>query len=117
MVPTVAAGRAAVQGHEVEIGAETANRDAAAFAVHAIDGHAGDSLQRFSEVRVREFADVLGRDRIDDTGRILLDVHRRFQAAADTGDDDFLQLVRLLVLLGERRVDEHHATDDGEECL
>src|SRR4029077_13181577 len=58
---------AAVQGHEVEAGAEAAHRHRSAFAVYTVDGYTGDALQRLGEVGVRELADVLGRNCIDDT--------------------------------------------------
>ena len=56
----------AVQGHQVEAGAEATHRDGAAFAVHTVDGYAGDSLQRLGEVGVGELADVFGRNCVDD---------------------------------------------------
>src|SRR6185503_20588446 len=41
-----------IQAHDGEVGAETAHGDAAAFAVLAVDGDAGQALQRFREIRV-----------------------------------------------------------------
>ena len=56
----------AVEQHEVVVGADAAHRDLRAFAVDAIDRHAGDALQRLGEVGIRELADVLGDDAVDD---------------------------------------------------
>ena len=70
---------AAVQCDEVELRAETARRDLRAFAVTAIDRYAGDALQRLSEVGVREFADVLSVDRVDDADRIALGLIEAFK--------------------------------------
>src|SRR3546814_4588662 len=64
------------------------------FAVLAVDRDAGDALQRFGEVGVGEFADILGRDGIDDALRIALDIGRCRKAGADTGDDDHIAVGR-----------------------
>ena len=106
---------AAVQGHQVEAGAEATHRYAAAFAVHTVDGYTGDALQRLGKVGVRELADVLGGNCVDDAGCVALDIHRCHQAAADTRNNYFFEFVGLF--LGEYRVDEHCTTNDGEQCL
>ena len=77
---------AAVEQHQVEVGADAAHGDLRAFAHRAVDRHAADALQRFGQVGVGELADVLGDDAVDDALRIALEVHRRDEAAADAGD-------------------------------
>ena len=73
-----------------EIGRKAAHVDRAAFAAVAVDLHAGDALERFSKVEVREVADVFGADRIHDTGLVALDRNGLLQALAEAGDDDRL---------------------------
>jgi putative protein kinase ArgK-like GTPase of G3E family len=53
-----------------------------AFTVAAIDRHAGDALQGFSQVGVRELADVFCVDRVDHASCIALRFHRSLQASA-----------------------------------
>ena len=60
---------AAIERDHVELRAEAARGDLRAFAIAALDRDAGDALQRFGQVGVRELADVLGADRIDHAGR------------------------------------------------
>src|SRR5690606_29754261 len=67
---------AAVEGDQVETRAEATGGDLGAFAVTTLDRDAGDALQRFGEVGVRELADVLGADCVDHPGGVALDVHR-----------------------------------------
>ena len=52
----------AVEADAREVAAEAADGDLASFAVVAIDGDAGQALQRFGEVGVGEVGDVLGVD-------------------------------------------------------
>src|SRR5205085_11423864 len=79
---------AAIDRHQVELGTEAANGDVASFAVATLDRHAGDALQRFRQIDVGELADLFGRDRVDDTGRIFLDVAGLLKTRPDSGDDD-----------------------------
>src|SRR5690606_13537567 len=79
---------AAVEGDQIEARAEATRGDLGAFAVAALDRDAGDALQRLGKVGVRELADVLGADRVDDTGGVALDVHRVLEAVAQPRDDD-----------------------------
>src|SRR3546814_4213429 len=51
----------------VEFRTEAAHRHEGALATRPVDRNAGDTLQRFGYVRVGQFADVLARDRIDDS--------------------------------------------------
>jgi hypothetical protein len=81
---------AAVQRDHVVGRAEAAHGDLRAFAVGAVDRHARDALQRFRQVGVGKFADVLCRDRVDDARRLALDRDRALQAGTDTGNNDFL---------------------------
>ncbi|MNN56567.1 hypothetical protein D3C81_1715070 [compost metagenome] len=87
---------AAVDGHRVELGSKAAHRDEAAFAAVAVDGHARDALQGFRDVLIRQFAQVLGGDRVDHANGVALDVDRLLLAGADAGDDDFVHRGRVL---------------------
>ncbi|MNU81323.1 hypothetical protein D3C71_709810 [compost metagenome] len=78
---------AAIEQHQVEVRADAAHGHLGAFAAGgAVDRHAADALQRFGQVGIGELADVLGDDAIDHALAVALEVHRRCQAAADTGD-------------------------------
>src|SRR5690606_30316116 len=81
--------RATVQGHQVEAAAEAADRDLRAFTVIAVDGHAGNALERFRQVGVGELADVFRGDRVDDAAVAALDLDRLLDRGANTGDDNF----------------------------
>src|SRR5690606_36999429 len=67
---------AAVERDQVVTRSETARGDLCAFAVAALDRDTGDALQRLGQVGVRELADVLGADGVDDAAGIALDAHR-----------------------------------------
>src|SRR5690606_20340673 len=122
---------AAVEGDQVVTRAEASRGDLGAFTIAALDRDAGDALQRLGEVGVRELADVLGADRVDHPGGVALDVHRVLETVAQAGDDDGVEvgriarrrlgllrgLFRLLRVLREYRIDDQHATDEGEHCL
>ena len=69
-----------------EAAAEAPHGDLRAFAVAAIDRHAGDTLQRFRQVGVGELADIFGRNGIDHTARIALDVDRAIKAGVNWFD-------------------------------
>jgi hypothetical protein len=75
----------AVQAHAREIAAEAAHRDAAAFAVVAVEGDTGEALQGLGEVRVGEVGDVLGIDGVLHHRGVLLDVDGVAQRHAVTG--------------------------------
>ncbi len=49
---------AAVQGHQVKLATEAANRNLGALALDAVDGHAGNALQRFGQVGVGELTNI-----------------------------------------------------------
>ena len=66
-----------------------------AFAIAALDLHAGDALQRFGGVGVGQLADVLRLYRVDDLVGIALDRLRRADALAHAGDDDIGWTIRL----------------------
>src|SRR5690606_7168251 len=87
---------AAVERDHVVAGAETARGDLGAFAVAALDRDAGDALQRFGQVGIGELADVLGADRVDDTGGVALDPHRVLEAVAQARDHDRVERRRVL---------------------
>src|SRR5690606_28728649 len=99
---------------QVELRTEAAGGDLGALAVTPLDRDAGDALQGLREVGIRELADVLGADRVDDARRVALDVHRLVQRAAQAGDLHGVQLGGLLRILRERGIDHDHAADDGE---
>jgi hypothetical protein len=86
---------AAVQQHQVELGAEAANRDPRAFTKAPVDRHAGDALQRLGKVGIGELADVDGGNGIDDADGVALGVHRLAKAGADAGDDDVFRRSRV----------------------
>ena len=92
---------AAIDQHARELRTETPDRNLGALAAHAVDGDAGDALQRLGEVLVRELADVLGDERVHDVVRVAFHVEGLAQAAADAGDDDFLDDGVVVPLLGE----------------
>ena len=75
---------AAIQQHEVEIGAKTTNRYLGAFTAFAVNGDTGNTLKRFRKVAVWKVAHVFSRNRIDNTRAGALDVCRLLQAFADT---------------------------------
>ncbi len=79
---------AAVEQHGVEGGAEAAHADRLAFAIAAVDRDAGNALQRLGDIGVGKFPEILGRDGVENAGRIALYGGGRFDAAADAGDDD-----------------------------
>ena len=94
---------------------QAAHEDAAAFGrqtggvaggVGALQGDAGNALQRLRHRTVRQGADVHGGHRIDDDLGILLDGLGRAKLGANAGDDHFIDrggVVRLgRILLGER---------------
>src|SRR5690606_28383289 len=92
----------AVQADAGELRAETAHRDRAALAGVALDRDAGNALQRFGEILVGEFGDVLGDDHVHRAGRVALLVERLVERGAQAGDDDLVaargRVARLLRL-------------------
>ena len=54
---------------------------------------ARDALHGFSEIAVREFADVFGNDAVDRRGRVTLLAERGIQGAAKAGDDHLFELL------------------------
>jgi len=117
---------AAVIGGEdvtaIELGAhlgQATDGDGAAFAVVARDLDAGDALQRFGDVVVGQFADVLSHDRIDDLLGILFDLLGTGHAAAGTRHLDGVQLgrgIRVLdiALLGHHLPGDQHRNADRQ---
>ena len=77
-----------------QIGQAT-HRDARRFTAAAGHRHAGDALERGGSEGVGQLADILGDDRVDDALGLALDPLRSLEAAAQTGDDD-----RVLILRG-----------------
>jgi hypothetical protein len=105
-----------VQRDHVELRAEAARGDGCAFTVATVDRHAGNALQGFGQVCVRELADVFGVDRVDHAYCIALGLHGSLQASAQTGDHHLFELLARL-FLSEHWIDEHCATSNGEQCL
>ena len=54
-------------------------------------GEAGQAGNRLGDAHGGQLADVFGGDRLDDRGRVLLDVDRALDAAADAGHGDLVQ--------------------------
>src|SRR3546814_5490823 len=65
-----------------------ADIDGRALARVALDLHARNALERVDDRDVGQLADILGRDRIDDRGRLTLEIDRLFLRSTDAGDDD-----------------------------
>ena len=87
---------------------QAAHGDARRLAATARHRDARHARQRARREGVGELADVLGDDRVDDAVRRALDRLRRFEAAAQAGDDDFAVVGRgrlLLVGIGGGGVD------------
>ena len=78
----VAGECAAIDQHVVERRSKAAHGDEPAFTAAAIDRNARNTLERFGNVCVGEFAKVFGADGIKNTVRIALDASRTAQAAA-----------------------------------
>src|SRR5690606_33551861 len=77
---------------------------------------AGNALQGFGDAAVRQGADVLGGDRVDDLLGVLLQVLRAHEAAAQAGDLHRLQLDRRIgarVGVAVLRVGAGARQDDG----
>src|SRR5690606_14586669 len=58
----------------------------------ALRGESGQARERVGDRHVRQLADVLGRDRLDDGGGGALGLDGVLDAAADAGDGDAVQL-------------------------
>ena len=111
---------ATVQEHEVEVWPEPPHRYPRPFAAFAVDGDAGDALQRLGEVAVGEVADVLGGDGIHHAVAIALEVHRLLQALTEPDDDHLFErprhrrIVRTSLLLRGRFLRGGESPRDGE---
>jgi hypothetical protein len=103
----------AVEAGGLEIAAEAANRDRAAFAIVAVDRDSGQALDRFGEVGVREVGNVLGGDRIDDLVRAALLAQRVLERGAEAGDDDVLAGRFLLGRIGRGGAVRHRLLSGG----
>ena len=58
------------------------------------DLHARHPLQRRRSGVVRELADVVGDDRVDDQVGVLFDLRRSLETGAQSDDHDLLELAR-----------------------
>ena len=121
----------------VEFGAdevETTNDDARTFdgevigvvrTGEAVDGDAGQPLQRFGDRAVGKRADVFGGDGIDDGVGITLDVLSGRERLPDTGDDDDIGIVRgrhlffrlRILRVGGLRDEQPAKGDAGRTCF
>jgi hypothetical protein len=85
-----------------EAGAGAAQADAVGFVEAALvrgggtDVHAGQALQGVGHVMRRQLAHVLGGDHLQARVGLALGVQGAFHRTADAGDDDRVQLGRLL---------------------
>src|SRR5690606_8064506 len=82
---------AAVEGGGGEVAGEAADVDLGGAAALALRGQAGQAGDGFGDARVRQLADVLGGNRLDDRSRGLLGVDRLLDAAADAGHGDAVE--------------------------
>ncbi|KAG0771408.1 hypothetical protein G6F22_016500 [Rhizopus arrhizus] len=111
---------ATVQQHQVVVRADAAHGHLGAFAAGGtVDRHAADALQRFGQVGVREFADVLGDDGIDHAGLATLDVQGFLDAGAVAGDIHRVQVGSGLLLGGRvcRQGQCNAHRQQGNRCL
>src|SRR5690606_25109192 len=83
---------AAVERGGGEVAGEAADVDLGGAAALALRGQAGQARDRFGDAGVRQLADVLGRDRLDDRGGGLLGVDGPFDRGTDAGNDDAVEL-------------------------
>ena len=83
--------RASIQKHCVEFRSKTTNSNELTFATAAVNRDTGDPLQGFSNVGVREFADVFRGDRVDNLVGVSLDIEGGFQAPANAFDGNGLE--------------------------
>ena len=100
-----------------EVGAVAAHGHADAFAeIAAVERDAGHARNRFAHVAVGEGADVLGDDRIDRGGRVLLAVDARLLRGA-RGDDLHLRDLAFIGLGGILRIlrERHVARDERRD--
>ncbi|MNE34907.1 hypothetical protein D3C80_1286450 [compost metagenome] len=114
----VVAGRdhlAPVQQGGGEVRTQAADRDQLAATVQPLHRHAGQAGQGFGDRHVRQLADVLGRDDLDDRGVVGLGRNRGLDRAADASHDDFVDLGRLLVARGRALRLGHAAQRQGED--
>ena len=102
---------AAVEQRRGEVAREAADVDLLRTVAEALRGQAGQARQRVGDRHVRQLADVLGRDRLDDGGGRALGVDRVLDATADARDLDTVEgdgvglwRVRLLGRRGGLRV-------------
>ena len=91
---------AAIEQGGGEVRRQAAHADHLGAAGHALGGQAGQAGDGFGDAHVRQLADVLGRDGLDDGAGITLDRDGALDAAADAGDVDRIQLHGGLVAIG-----------------
>ena len=93
---------AAIEERGGEVRRQAAHADDLRATRHALRGDAGQARNRFGDAGIRQLADVLGGNRLDDRGRFLLDVDGALDAAADAGHHDGVEVLRIVLLLRRR---------------
>ena len=87
---------AAVERGAGEVAGKAADIDLGGPATLPLRGQAGQAGDRLGDGGIRQFADVLGRHRFNDRGRLLLGIDGVLDAAADAGDRDRLEFLHRL---------------------
>ena len=92
----------AVERDEVKVSAEAADRDGGALTALSLNRNAGDALQCLRQVGIREVADILGGNGVNNAAGVTLGIHRSLEARANAGDYHFFNhlLVGDLILSG-----------------
>src|SRR3546814_634210 len=109
----------AVDGIVVEVRRDAADRDIASLTLVVLDADAGQPLDHLGDVAVGKLADLVGRDDINNTDGIALDLDRTFLLRALPRDDDRFAFVGRRQILGENRrgCEQCKSADTGEAKL
>ena len=100
---------------------QAADADVQAFAVDvAVDLDAGDAGQRFGDIGVGKLADVFGKDRVGEAGRLALGIGLILQALAVTGYHHRVEIgrdrIRRRGLSGRRLFLRETRSGDAGQC-
>jgi hypothetical protein len=106
---------AAVQQRRGEARVGAAQTDGRRTALGALRGEARQARDGFCDARVRQLADIFGRDRLDDAARLALRLDGAHDTGANARDDDFLEF-RVVLRGGERRRGEHRCDGGGQSA-
>src|SRR5690606_39394083 len=74
-----------VNTHTGEFRAQTTYRDIAAFTGHTVNSNAGNALQRFGQVGIREVGDIFGDDGVYGAGSFAFLIQSGCQGAPKAG--------------------------------